>query len=45
MRDDYEQTWRISKISINPDTSLTLTLIGTAYDKMEAEQIMDKSDI
>lgn len=44
MRDEYHSSWRISKITINPDTSLTLTYLETAYDKMEAQQVMDKAN-
>jgi hypothetical protein len=44
LRDEYHSSWRISRITINPDTSLTLTYVDTAFDKMDAEQKMDKMD-
>ncbi len=44
MREDDSNGWVISRIVINPDTSMTLTVVGTAFDKTEAELKMEESD-
>ncbi len=37
IRDTNDSSWRINRITINPDTSLTLTFIQLGYDYLDAE--------
>jgi len=42
LRDDESKLWRLSRVSVNQDTSLTLTLIGEYEHKWEVLEQIDK---